>query len=345
MQSQLKELEQSALLDIQNATSFDSLEEVYKMYLGKDGKLNGILKALKDLSVEEKKIVGPLANTLRVQIEEANQIKKAALEELEIEKQIENGWIDTSLPGKKQHLAHQIGSLSPFAQFSRKSVEIFKNLGFEIWDGHHIVTDFENFESLNFPEDHPAREMQDTFYAEGDYILRTHTSAMQNEILSTKEFPIRAIVPGKCFRHEATDARHEAIFLQLEGIVVGKGIAVSDLIGTLKYFLDAMFEGDVKTRIRPGYFPFVEPGLELEIDCRVCRGAGCKLCKGLGFIEVMPCGMIHPNVLKHAGIDPTEYSGFAFGFGISRLAQLKYGIADTRMMFSADPRFLAQFRG
>lgn len=343
MQSLLKELELSALLDIQNTSSFENLEEIYKYYLGKEGKLNGILKSLKDLSVEEKKIVGPLANTLRIKIEEAHSVKKAVLEELEIEKQIENGWMDTSLPGKK-HQMKQHGSLSPFAQFSRDSVEIFKNLGFQLWDGNHIVTDFENFESLNFPEDHPAREMQDTFYVEGGSVLRTHTSSMQNAILSTKDFPIRAIVPGKCFRHEATDARHEAIFLQLEGIVVGKGIAVSDLIGTLKHFLDAVFEGDVKTRIRPGYFPFVEPGLELEIDCRVCRGTGCKLCKGLGFIEVMPCGMIHPNVLKHAGIDSNEYSGFAFGFGISRLAQLKYGIADTRMMYSTDPRFMSQFR-
>ena len=343
MQSQLKELEQLALLDIQQATSFEVLEEVYKAYLGKDGKLNAILKSLKDLPVEEKKIVGPLANTLRVQIEEAHNVQKAALEEREIEKNIEQGWIDVSLPGKKITKVQE-GALSPFLQFSRQSVDIFKNLGFEVWEGNHIVTDYENFEALNFPEDHPAREMQDTFYVEGDYILRTHTSSMQNTILKTKDFPIRAIVPGKCFRHEATDARHEAIFLQLEGLVVGKGIAVSDLIGTLKHFLDAVFEGDVKTRIRPGYFPFVEPGLELEIDCRVCRGAGCKLCKGLGFIEVMPCGMIHPNVLKHAGIDPTEYSGFAFGFGISRLAQLKYGIADTRMMYSADPRYLSQFR-
>lgn len=344
MQKKLEQIRADALDMLDRQDTIEQLEEVYKAYLGKGGQLQEILRGLKDLSPEEKKTVGAHANQVRIEIQNHYEEMQKLMRAKEIEKRIKSERLDTSLPGKTMY-SEMRGVESPFSVFLEECVEVFKRMGFGIWDGKHIVSDYENFEALNFPENHPARAMQDTFYVEGGDLLRTHTSALQNEILKTKDFPIRALVPGKCFRNEATDARHEAIFIQLEGVVVDKDINISHLIGTLEHFLREIFKKDIKTRIRPGYFPFVEPGLELETECLICGGTGdnCRLCKGLGWLEVMPCGMIHPNVLEEAGIDSKEYSGFAFGFGVSRLAQLRYDIEDCRLMFSADPKYLRQF--
>jgi len=323
------------------ASSFEHLEEVFKAYLGKKGQLGDILKGLKDLSPEEKQVIGPLANKAKIAMTEAFEKKKNALAREEVEERIKNEWLDITLPGLKQADFSGPGAVNPFSEFSRRAVEIFKKLGFTIWDGGHVVHDYENFEFLNFPQDHPARDMQDTFFLDDGYLLRTQTSTVQGPILKKQDFPIRAVVPGRCFRNEATDATHEVIFTQLEGVVVDENISVSHLIAMLKHFLKEVFGPQVKTRIRPGYFPFVEPGLELEVDSNTLFG------KSEGqepkWMEVMPCGMIHPHVLKEAGIDHKKYSGFAFGFGLSRLTMLHYGIEDCRLMFAEDAKYLKQF--
>lgn len=332
----------SSALDIAKTT--EEVDGVIKNFLGKQGGIGDILAGLKDLPEDQKKLVGPEVNAKKVALLAKAEEKKAIIAAAQLTKALEESTFDPTMPGRRTLDLGETGGLSPFTRMADKAVRVFEKLGFTVWDGGDIVNDFENFGALNFPEDHPAREMHDTFYVEQGYLLRTHTSTMQYHILKTKDFPLRAVVPGKCFRNEATDARHEAIFTQLEGIVVDTHISVTNLIATLELFLKEIFDEEVKTRIRPGYFPFVEPGLELEINCLVCGGEGCRLCKGLGWIEVMPCGMIHPAVLKNAGVDPEKYSGFAFGFGLSRLTQLKYAIADCRMMYADDPKFLGQFR-
>lgn len=342
MEKKIEKIVEESILKIQQAQTMDLLEDTYKEIVGKTGELSQILKGLKDATLEEKQVVGPLANSARVKIEEEFGKRKHELRVLSVRAKIEQEHIDISLPGRKQHQFSELsGAHNPFDVCMKKCVEVFERCGFEVWDGSHIVSDFDCFGSLNFKEDHPARDMQDTFYVEDGYILRTHTSALQNAILSQKNFPIRAIAPGKCFRNEATDATHEVIFEQLEGVVVDEHSTVSHLIGTLKFFLQQIFEKDISTRIRPGYFPFVEPGLELEIDRNQLFGIDADKPK---WLEVMPCGMIHPEVLRKAGIDPQKYSGFAFGFGITRLAMLTYGMNDVRLMFSGDPAYLTQFR-
>lgn len=343
MREQLQQLGADLEKRLQAATTEQEVDEALKAILAKEGKLQEILKGIKDLPDDQKKLIGPEANALKEKALTLGVARKDAIIRANMEAALAQTLFDPTMPGRPTVNLTKQGGLTPFTRMADKAVRVFEKLGFTVWDGGDIVNDFENFGALNFPDDHPAREMHDTFYVEQGYLLRTHTSTLQYHILKKKDFPIRAIVPGKCFRNEATDARHEAIFTQLEGVVVDKNISVSNVIATLQHFLQEIFEEDVKTRLRPGYFPFVEPGLELEINCLVCKGDGCKLCKGLGWIEVMPCGMIHPNVLRGAGVDPTEYSGFAFGFGLSRLTQLKYAIADCRLMFSDDPKYLGQF--
>ena len=343
MLQHIHDIKDRALQKILEATTLLALEEIEKEVLGKSGSLNMILKGLKDLSPEERQEVGGEANKVKKEIMDAHSQRKDWLYKQEIERKIAEEWMDVTLPGKKNMLFAEKGGLHPHTIVSEECLKIFKRLGFTVWEGPHIVSDFDNFEAVNVPKDHPARDMQDTFYVEKGFVLRTQTSSMQNTILKTRDFPIRAVVPGRVFRNEATDCRHEATFLQLEGLMVDKGITISHLIWVLQDFLKELFGKDIKFRIRPGYFPFVEPGMELEIYCLVCKGKGCGLCKGIGWTEVMPCGMIHPKVLELAGIDSTEYSGFAFGFGLSRLVQMKYGLEDARMLFSDDMRFLKQF--
>lgn len=343
MLDQIQNIYVEAKNALEKAMTWEALEEVEKSVLGKTGSLNNILKGLKDLSPEEKQSVGGEANRVKKELLDIFFAKKKDIEYKAIEEKVATEWMDVTLPGKKNPTFSEKGGLHPHTTIANECINIFKRLGFAVWEGPHIVSDFDNFEAVNVPKDHPARDMQDTFYLEKGFVLRTHTSSMQNTILKTKEFPIRAIVPGRVFRNEATDCRHEATFMQLEGIMVDKGITLANLEWVLQDFLKELFGKDVKFRIRPGYFPFVEPGMELEIDCLVCHGKGCGLCKGLGWTEVMPCGMIHPRVLELAGIDPNEYSGFAFGFGLSRLVQMKYGIEDARYLFSDDMRFLKQF--
>ncbi len=341
MEERIQTLKNEAVEKIDEAQTLSSLEMVEKEYLGKSGALQEILKGLKDMTVEEKKVVGPLVNTAKQELLAHVEEKKQLLAEKAIEEQVANEWLDVTLPGRRQAQFDQEGAQNPFSAFTHKAVEIFERLGFAVWEGDHIVHDYENFQALNFTHDHPARDMQDTFYLDEDVVLRTHTSSMQNKILSRKNYPIRAVVPGRCFRNEATDATHEVIFSQIEGVVVDEHISVSHLIGTLRLFLQEVFGPQVKTRIRPGYFPFVEPGLELEVDAASLYGESYD--GDAKWVEVMPCGMIHPNVLREAGIDSSKYAGFAFGFGLTRLAMLDYGIKDARLLFAHDAKFLRQF--
>ena len=340
MEAKLQVLKQEALAALESITDLQALEQLDKTYFGrKEGKLNTILKSLKDLSSEEKAVIGPLANTIKGELQIAFEGKKAALENAELEQQLATEKIDVTLPG----IPPQKGSLHPLTQILDECIAIFESLGFTCWDGPEIDSDYHNFQAVNIPEHHPARDMQDTFFLDEGCVLRTQTSAMQNRVLRNSEYPIRAIIPGRVFRNEATDASHDVQFYQLEGIMVDKNISIANLINILKTFLKALFGKEIKFRIRPGYFPFVEPGLELDMSCLLCEGNGCAMCKYSGWSEVMPCGMIHPNVLKEAGIDSNEYTGFAFGFGITRLAVMKYGIEDVRHLNSGDLRFLRQF--
>ena len=344
MNNALQQLRTKSIQKIEKSLTLETMELIEKELLGKEGSLNAILKSLKDATPEERQQIGPEANALKNELLDCIFQKKQSLALAEIQEKVAQEWMDVTLPGKRMAAFEGKGGLHPHTLVQQQCEDIFTKLGFTVWEGPHIVSDFDNFEAVNVPAHHPARDMQDTFYLEHGFVLRTHTSSMQNTILKTHDFPIRAIVPGRVFRNEATDARHEATFLQLEGLMVDKGITISNLIDVLQLFLRELFGEEVKFRIRPGYFPFVEPGMELEIDCLICKGKGCGLCKGNGWTEVMPCGMIHPRVLELAGIDPKEYQGFAFGFGLSRLVQMKYGIEDARHLFSSDARMLEQFR-
>lgn len=340
MKDQLEHLQSEAQTAIDDAQTLDTLETVERSYFGrKEGKLNTILKSLKDLSPEEKAVMGPLANSLKQTMQKAIEQKRATLENALLDEQLRSEKIDTTLPGTKIPL----GSLHPLTQIQEDCISIFESLGFTVWDGPEIDSDYHNFQAVNVPEHHPARDMQDTFFLDDGVVLRTQTSAMQNRVLRNSEFPIRAIIPGRVFRNEATDTSHDTQFYQLEGIMVDKGVSLSNLTYILKTFLKNLFGKEIEFRIRPGYFPFVEPGLELDMSCLLCEGKGCTVCKHTGWSEVMPCGMIHPNVLAEAGIDSNEYTGFAFGFGITRLAIMKYGIEDVRLLNGGDLRFLSQF--
>lgn len=322
------------------------LDQIRVEYLGKNGLITGLLKGMKDLSIEEKKTFGQEVNELKN--EAANMISKkgAALKEAEILKEINSmPEFDVSSPAKLDR-----GSYHPITLVQRQCEKIFKSMGFTVEDYSEIVTDYECFESLNIPKHHPARDMQDTYYLENGQLLKSQTSAAQNAIyrkykasLINDGVPIKAIFPGRCFRNEATDACHENTFFQMEGVMVNKNISISNLIFFMKTMLSEVFQKNIKVRLRPGFFPFVEPGFELDISCLICGGDGCPSCKHSGWLELCPCGMIHPEVLKAGGIDPEEYTGFAFGLGLTRLAMMKYGVKDIRDLNSGNLKSLSQF--
>ena len=340
MQRAILDLLEQARPRITEATTEEHLVTLEKELLGrKEGALNAILKGLKDLSPEERALIGPLANDAKEEMLRLITEKKTTLQEAATQAQVAQEKIDISLPG--QSLPE--GRLHPLTQVQWDCLDIFRSLGFTVWDGPEVDSDYYNFQALNIPEHHPARDMQDTFYLENHCVLRTHTSSMQNRVLKGSTLPIRAVIPGRTFRNEATDASHDTTFYQLEGIVVDEHISIAHLLNMLQTFLKSLFGRELTFRIRPGYFPFVEPGLELDMNCLICSGKGCSVCKHTGWSEVMPCGMIHPNVLKEAGIDSEKYSGFAFGFGLTRLVMMKYGIEDIRLLMSGDLRFLRQF--
>ncbi|EQC48023.1 phenylalanine--tRNA ligase subunit alpha [Bacteriovorax sp. Seq25_V] len=320
-------------------------------YLGKQGEISEILKSLKDATVEEKKLIGPKANEIKDTILKLVDETLANIELNEINEKLQANRIDISLTDDMLEKKNVHGGFHPRTLIRQEVEDIFLSMGFEVLDGPHIETEFYNFEALNIPGDHPARDMQDTFWfrdessPEGNkHLLRTHTSTIQIRGMMDRKPPFKFIAPGTVFRCERTDASHEMVFQQLEGMMVGENISVSNLIYFMKQTLKEIFKRDVEVRLRPGFFPFVEPGFELDIRCQVCAGKGCSVCKQVGWVELLPCGMVHPNVLRAGGVDPEKYNGFAFGLGLDRLVMMKYGIEDIRHLQSGDLRFNSQFK-
>ena len=332
--------------EIKKVQNNDDLENLRIKYMGKKGLITDLMKQMKELSNEEKKTFGQTVNVLKNEVNNELNLKREEIKKKEIE--LENSKMsefDVSMP-----LNLKRGSYHPITLVQRQCEEIFKSMGFTVEDYSEIVTDYECFESLNIPKNHPARDMQDTYYLKNGQLLKSQTSAAQNAIykkykdaLINEGKPIKAIFPGRCFRNEATDACHENTFFQMEGVMVDKNISISNLIFFMKTMLSEIFQKDIKVRLRPGFFPFVEPGFELDISCLICGGEGCPSCKHSGWLELCPCGMIHPEVLRQGGIDSEEYTGFAFGLGLTRLAKMKYGIKDIRDLNSGNLKSLSQF--
>lgn len=335
----LKEEISNKLLEVKDLAGLKDLEE---KYFNRKSEFNNILKGIKDLSDDLKKDIGQLANSIKQELTLGLQEAKNKIEKQKISKER----FDPSLPAQKQ----EIGHLHPLTQIRNEIEDLFHSMGFVVIDGPELESDYHNFTALNFAPHHPAREMQDTFFVDlknkddqYDMIMRTHTSPVQIRAMKKYGAPLRAIVPGRCFRNEATDARHEHTFYQLEGIVIDEGINFSHLKGVLETVGKKLYGPNTKLRMRPKYYPFVEPGSNGEYTCFLCSGKGCRVCKHTGWLEILGCGMIHPDVLRNGGIDPKKYSGFAFGFGFDRLVMLKYNIDDTRLFNSGDLRFLKQF--
>lgn len=317
-----------------------SLNDFEVKYLGRKGELTKILRGLSELSIEQKKKIGNQANQLKSEMEGIIENKRAELENRSYGDLAENEKIDITLPVVKR-----VGHVHPISQIRIELEKIFKSMGFMVLDGPDLESDWYNFEALNIPEHHPARDMQDTYYIEDnpDLVLRTHTSPMQVRAMQKYGAPLKAIVPGRVFRNEAVDASHEHTFYQIEGLMIDREISISNLIAVMKELLQGIFNQKIGVRLRPGYFPFVEPGFELDISCLICGGKGCSVCKQTGWLELLPCGLVHPKVLEAGGIDPKKWSGFAFGLGLNRLVMMRYGIDDIRCFNSGDLRFLNQF--
>lgn len=343
MKDTLQQLKNEALLALKSVKDKIQLEELETKLLGrKGGQLTELLKGLKDLSEEAKKEMGQLANEVKKTVEEAIDHKKKEFTEQEMSGLLEKEYVDISQPVLPLKSA---GHFHPNTIIQNDLEEFFTSMGFAVLDGPELESEYYNFTGLNIPADHPARDMQDTFYIKGhsDWVMRTHTSPVQVRSMQKYGAPLRMIVPGKCFRNEATDVRHEHTFYQLEGLVVDKGINFSHMKGVLEEVFKHIFGPETKIRLRPKFYPFVEPGVNGEVTCYLCKGAGCRLCKQTGWLEVFGAGMVHPNVLKEGGIDSKVYQGFAFGFGLTRLVMLKYGIEDIRLLESGNTKFLEQF--
>lgn len=338
MEEKISNLKLQADEMLEKIETSKDVEKMQIEYLGKKGLVVSLLKGLKDVAVEDRKKIGEMANNLRDYIEKSLEAKKEEVKEKEYEEKIKNAKkIDLSVP-----VNDNLGSLHPITIVQKELENIFSSMGFTIEDGNEVETEYNNFEAVNVPKYHPARDMQDTFWLENGQLLKTQTSAAQNKIMKKYGAPLKAIFPGRCFRNEELDASHENTFFQMEGMMIDKDVSISNLIYFMKAILSEIFKKEVEVRLRPGFFPFVEPGFELDIKCPYCEGVGCKVCKQGGWIELCPCGMIHPNVLKMGGIDPEVYTGFAFGLGLSRLAMMKFGIDDLRLLNSGDLRVLKQ---
>lgn len=339
MKEQLEAIRQKALNELENAASIQDIEAVRIKFLGKKGELTGILKQMGKLSAEERPVVGQLANVIRSEIEaKIEEDSKAIAQKLQAKK-LKAEKIDVTLPGK----AKVLGSRHPLTVVLDDIKDIFIGMGFDIVDGPEVEKDYYNFEALNIPKDHPARDTQDTFYINENIVLRTQTSPVQVRVMEKQQPPIRIISPGRVFRSDAVDATHSPLFHQIEGLVVDKGVSFADLKGTLEIFIKQLYGEDSVVRFRPHHFPFTEPSAEVDVQCFNCHGAGCPLCKGEGWIEILGCGMVHPKVLETCNIDPEVYSGFAFGLGLERIAMRRYNINDLRLFFENDVRFLKQF--
>lgn len=343
MENELAKLRDEALSAVTSANGMDALEEIRIKYLGRKGSLTLILRSLGNIPPEQRASIGKLSNEYKNAIESALEQKKNELTKTESQDIILKQWIDLTLDSISSTEREKLGRLHPISQIQYEIEDIFSSMGFEILDGPEVETDYYNFEALNIPRYHPARDMQDTFWTEDGNLLRTHTSAIQIRGMEKVKPPFRIVGPGRVFRYESTDASHENTFYQVEGMMVDRDINVANLIYVMKELLKEIFHREVTVRLRPGYFPFVEPGFELDIHCLICDGAGCSVCKQSGWVELLPCGLVHPNVLSMGGIDPEEWSGFAFGLGLNRLVMMKYGINDIRHFLSGDIRFLKQF--
>ncbi len=338
MDDRIEKLKETFLSNVEKIKDISELEDLRIKYLGRKSELTQILRSLGSLKVEERKIVGQKANQLKIEIEEKLKEKKKELSGAKLEKIAETEWIDITSPGSKYPRGH----LNPITLTYRRLFEIGRSLGFEVVLGPEVETDWYNFEALNTPPDHPARDVQDSFYFTEKVLLRTHTSPVQIRYMEKHKPPIRIIVPGRVYRRDS-DVTHTPMFHQMEGLLVDEVTTFSDLKGALTYFAKGFFGQDRKVRFRPHYFPFTEPSAEMDVSCGICKGAGCRACKYSGWLEILGAGMVHPNVLKNSGIDPERYQGFAFGMGIERLAMLKYNIDDLRLFFENDLRFLEQF--
>ena len=339
MKEKLEQIKAEALSKIENSDTLEKLNEVRVNYLGKKGELTAVLKSMKDVAPEERPKVGQMVNEVREEIENVLEKHICQMERAMREAKMKTEVIDVTLPAKKNNVGHRHPNTIALEEVER----IFIGMGYEVVEGPEVEKDYYNFEALNIPKDHPARDEQDTFYVTEDIVLRTQTSPVQVREMEKGKLPIRMIAPGRVFRSDEVDATHSPSFHQIEGLVIDKNITFADLKGTLAEFAKELFGEDTKVKFRPHHFPFTEPSAEVDVTCFKCGGSGCRFCKGSGWIEILGCGMVHPNVLKMSGIDPEEYSGFAFGVGLERIALLKYEIDDMRLLYENDSRFLKQF--
>ncbi|MCE2983101.1 MAG: phenylalanine--tRNA ligase subunit alpha [Parachlamydia sp.] len=339
MQQSINDIREQFLKDLENTNSTTDLEEVKVRYLGKKGPVQNLMRLLKDVEPDQKPLAGKSINDLKVfMTETCDELAARFLAREEI-RQLAEETLDITLPGRK----HFVGHKHPLTQAMDKIVSLLEGMGFSVQYGPDIDSDYYNFEVLNFPPEHPARDMQDTFYISPNTLLRTHTSNIQARVMEVNKPPIRIIAPGKVYRNETITARSHVFFHQVEALYIDKHVTFSDLLSTMDEFLKKLFSRDIETRYRPSYFPFVEPGMEVDISCLVCQGKGCTLCKQTGWVEIAGAGMVHPEVLKNGGIDPEEYSGFAWGMGVERLVMMLRGIQDIRLFTENDLRFLNQF--
>ena len=339
MKEKLAKIREEILKQIDASENLDKLNEVRVSALGKKGALTELLKSMKEVAPQDRPKVGQMVNEVRAEIETALETEKAKLEDRAMEARLKNEVIDVTLPAKKNSVGHRHPNTIALEEVER----IFVGMGYEVVRGPEVEKDYYNFEALNIPKDHPARDEQDTFYINEEIVLRTQTSPVQVRTMEQGKLPIRMIAPGRVFRSDEVDATHSPSFHQIEGLVIDKCVTFADLKGTLQEFAKELFGPETKVKFRPHHFPFTEPSAEVDVTCFKCGGKGCRFCKGEGWIEILGCGMVHPHVLEMSGIDPKEYSGFAFGVGLERIALLKYEIDDMRLLYENDDRFLKQF--
>ncbi len=339
MKAKLDQIREQALAQIKNCENMDKLNEIRVSILGKKGELTSVLKSMKDVAPEDRPKVGQWVNETRQEIETVMDEAKTRMEKAVREAKMKAEVIDVTLPAKKAEIGHRHPNTIALEEVER----IFIGMGYEVVEGPEVEKDYYNFEALNIPADHPAKDEQDTFYITGDILLRTQTSSTQVHEMEKGKLPIRMIAPGRVFRADEVDATHSPSFHQIEGLVIDKNITFADLKGTLAEFAKQLFGENTKVKFRPHHFPFTEPSAEVDVSCFKCGGKGCRFCKGSGWIEILGCGMVHPHVLEMSGIDPNEYTGFAFGVGLERIALLKYEIDDMRLLYENDIRFLKQF--
>ena len=339
MRSQLEQIKENALKELHDCLEGKGLDALRVKYLGKKGELTTILKQMGKLSAEERPVIGQMANEVRQTLEDAVARRQEELKAKELDRRLASEKLDITMPGKTR----AEGGLHPLSIVQEDLIDIFRSMGFDVVDGPEIETDYYCFEALNVPKDHPARDMQDTFYLGENLLLRTQTSAAQIRTMEGRKPPIRIVCPGRVYRADDLDATHSPIFHQMEGLVVDKGITMCDLKGCLEQFVHEIYGPETKVRFRPSFFPFTEPSVEVDVSCSACGGKGCRVCKGSGWIEVLGCGMVHPKVLEMGGVDSSVYSGFAFGVGLDRITMQKYSIEDLRLLFENDQRFLEQF--